>query len=162
MSAMAALPVPTHAHATRALLAARGLQVVCCTDGACVDGWSETLARAGWAAAFPAWLGLSMAQPLVGLLQTPYRAELAALTYAVSVTGGWVHAICDCWSVVLGAWQVLSGGPWPRLHQDLWCEFARWAGEPRTAVSWIRAHQLACPHDVPLAYWVGNAVADAA
>ncbi|CAE7399039.1 unnamed protein product [Symbiodinium sp. CCMP2592] len=144
------------------------------TDGTCsmpacpelrLAAWSVILANAG-SAASPVVLA---AQPLPGLVQTSFRAELfamlVALTFASRVSVP-VRVWSDCGGVVSRTRSLLSGSPLVPgcSNHDLWQRIHVLCQTPGLSVTVLKvpSHEDATLHDDPVDQWAVemNAVAD--
>eukprot|EP00435_Cladocopium_sp_Y103_P053188 s103_g17.t1 len=122
------------------------------TDGSCLSPRNPRLSVAGGAVILAhrfggydvVWAGL-----VPGLEQSSYRAEVLAITVALS-TFSCVTVFCDNWEVVRVATRLLRMPPGqresclPSEHQDLWRFFCLRTAERSwgsSVVRWVKAHQ---------------------
>ena len=114
-----------------------------------------------------------IAQPLAGVLQSAYRAELQAIVAALTIVakfGVWVRIWSDSASAISAFHRHVSDGVPVNLnskHSDLLREMQRLAleiGSEKIAILKVPAHQKKSDYTSELDHWLlaGNAAADAA
>ncbi len=113
-------------------------------DGSAFHPTDPRRTRAGWGVHVARGHPLNACGHLPGMLQTSFRAELAAALHALTVIDQPVHLISDCQAVVDGIKAMLLGSKRPDDEdEDLWIAVERRLAELDTDsvdITWIKSH----------------------
>ncbi len=113
-------------------------------DGSAFHPTDPRRTRAGWGVYVAQGHPLNASGHLPGMLQTSFRAELAAALHALTVVEQPMHMVSDCQAVVDGVKAMILGGRRPDDEdEDLWIAVEKRLSEIDVSsvdITWIKSH----------------------